>query len=70
MTLSLDPGKPITQPLRHNGPCGYREACWRPDCRAAFPGYLTIETLASGEVIAYCHRTRFYPRAFRAEVAA
>lgn len=70
MTFSLDRPKPITQPLRHNGPCGTREACWRPDCRAAFPGLRTVEVLPDGERLCYCHRSRFYPRGYRAEVAA
>lgn len=56
--------------LRHEGYCGSREECWRPECRAEFRGYRTIEILPDGEVIAFCHRGRFYPRAFREAPAA
>jgi hypothetical protein len=63
--------EPIPRALRHEGrDCGRREACWRSECVEQFPGFRTIEILADGEVIAHCHRTRFYPRAFRPEVAA
>lgn len=41
--------------IRHAGPCGRRVPCWRPECRAAFPGYATIEILAS-VAICFCHR--------------
>lgn len=49
--------------LRHNGRCGQRVACWRPECADwAKAGYRTVEILPSGERIAYCHGTRWYPR--------
>ncbi len=57
----------LTIPLRHDDPCGRRSPCWRPACRAAYPGLATIELLADGTVIAYCHGTQFRPVAYRAE---
>jgi hypothetical protein len=59
-----------TARFRHDGACGTREECWRPECRAEFPGYATVEVMPDSEVIARCHGGRFYPRAFRLEAAA
>jgi hypothetical protein len=50
-----------TAHLRHEGLCGRRDFCWRPECRVDFRGYRTIEVLPDGEVIAHCHRSRFVP---------
>lgn len=43
-------------PLRHQGPCGPRRPCYRPDCRERFDPYLTVE-LVAGRALYYCHRT-------------
>lgn len=51
-----------TIPLRHDGHCGIREACHRPECRLAFGPYLTVEVRDDGERIHYCHRTKWRPR--------
>jgi len=59
---------PQRRPLRHVGPCGRREPCWRPGCQAAFPGLATIELLADGAVFAYCHHSTFRPVGFRQAV--
>lgn len=40
--------------IRHDGPCGERRQCWRPACRAAFPGLRTIE-LQPDKALAFCH---------------
>ena len=69
MTAPTTQQQPSTRLLRHEGPCGRREACWRPACREAWPGYRTVEVLPDGEVIARCHGTRFRPVAYR-ETAA
>lgn len=47
------------QPVRHAGPCGPREACWRAECRRIFGDYLTVERLGDGHVIAFCHGANF-----------
>jgi hypothetical protein len=54
--------------IRHDGPCGRRVRCWRPECRARFGELATVEVLATGEWLAYCHGTRWHPRPV--EVAA
>lgn len=61
---------PTPAPLRHDGPCGRRSACWRPACRAAWGDYRTVEVLGDGLVLAYCHGSRFRPIAYRPERAA
>lgn len=45
--------------IRHRGPCGRRTTCWRPSCRAEFPGYPSVEVLSTGEMIAYCHNETY-----------
>jgi hypothetical protein len=48
--------------LIHNGPCGRRELCWRPECQSTFGPLRTVEVLSTGDAIAYCHRSRFQIR--------
>jgi len=47
--------------MRHAGPCGPRGQCWRKDCRDRFHGYLTIERLPTGRILAFCHRSAIPP---------
>lgn len=48
------------QLLRHDGPCGIREQCWRAECRAEFGDVATVERfLDTGDIIARCHGSRF-----------
>jgi hypothetical protein len=57
-----------TGPIRHDGPCGEREECWRPECGAfAAAGYRTVEVLVDGTRLAYCHKVTFRPVALAAE---
>lgn len=48
-----------TTELRHEGPCGTRERCWRPSCRAKFGDYATVERLRDGRVLSRCHGSEF-----------
>lgn len=41
--------------IRHDGACGRRLSCFRPECRERFGSYLTLEILPD-RAIAYCHR--------------
>jgi hypothetical protein len=45
----------ITRPLRHSGPCGVREKCWLQECRDEYGDAHSVEVLASGVHMAYCH---------------
>lgn len=48
------------QGFRHEGDCGVREFCWRPECVEQFPGYRTIERWPdTGDIIARCHHSTF-----------
>ena len=60
--------KPTT-PLRHDGYCGHqREQCWRDECRAEWPDVNTVEVLASGLRLAYCHGKSATPADIRREL--
>jgi hypothetical protein len=43
---------------RHDGPCGPRRYCWRPECRR-FDPFRTIEILDT-VAIAYCHQSTYH----------
>ena len=43
-----------SEEIRHEGPCGQRVACDRPEC-ADWKGFRTIEELPDGRRLAYCH---------------
>lgn len=45
--------------LRHGGPCGRRIVCFRPECRAEFGLYLTVEIFRNGTALAHCHGGRY-----------
>lgn len=44
--------------LAHEGPCGERVRCWRPECLAHWGDIATVEVLPSGERLARCHGAR------------
>ena len=54
--------------LRHAGYCGRREPCWRAECRAEWPDVNTVEVLASGVMLAYCHGESATPADIRREL--
>jgi hypothetical protein len=45
----------ITRAVSHSGPCGVREQCWLKECREEYGELRTVEVLASGVHMAYCH---------------
>lgn len=46
-------------PLRHDGPCGRRIRCWRPECLAEFGDMATVEVLPRSSLwLARCHGGR------------
>jgi hypothetical protein len=48
------------RPIQHDGLCGWREQCWRPECRAEFGEYQTVERWPdTGRIIARCHGSEF-----------
>lgn len=49
-----DSSEPRTSPQVHDGPCGPRAQCWRPQCRVANGAYRTVE-FAGGLIVAHCH---------------
>lgn len=46
--------EPRRTAIRHDGPCGERRRCYRPECREANRGYATVEILPD-IVIFRCH---------------
>lgn len=62
MTATNPREQPSNPPLVHQGPCGRRERCWRPECLERFGSYATVETLRDGTRLAYCHRAVWQPR--------
>lgn len=63
-TTTLDPSRASvmaeSRALRHDGPCGLRELCWRPPCRSRFGDYPTVERWPdTGLVFARCHGGSF-----------
>lgn len=49
--------KPLPGVVRHDGPCGPRRPCWRPECRQ-FDPYRTIELLHD-KAVAHCHGSTY-----------
>lgn len=65
VTIGIDTGTRTRGRLTHEGPCGPRIPCWRPECRATFSDYRTVEILAFAQppdpdfdVVCYCHREK------------
>lgn len=57
---SDSPNDSTSPQLRHDGPCGIREQCWRPSCRLEFGDYLTVERWPdTGVIFARCHGIAF-----------